>query len=196
VHPARCNHGIKIDLNLERVTERLPSQIALTLFRITQDTLYCAIHQAHASQVDICLERRNEYLLYNLTDDGILVTGDDLLPATRQRIKQLGGLIETHVGRQHGFELMIKFRLDQPVQLTPREMEVIQLVTEGLSTLEIARLLSLTARTVNFHLHNIYTKLGVSSRTEAAVYALRHGWTCDKTKMVKSYVASPVNIDR
>lgn len=185
VNQAMSNHGIKIGLNLERMTERLPSQIELTLFRITQDTLYCAIHQAHASHVNICLERHDEHLLFNLADDGILVTGEDLLPATRQRIKQLGGLIETHVGRHHGFELMIKFCIAPPVQLTPREMEVIQLVAEGLSTQEIARLLSLTARTINFHLNNIYTKLGVSSRTEAAVYALRHGWTRYKTKFVE-----------
>ena len=176
VNQAMCNNDIQISLNLEQMTERLPSQIELTLFRITQDTLYCAIHQAHASQVNICLERCKESLIYSLADDGILVTGEDLLPATRQRVKQLGGLIETHVGRHHGFELVIKFSIDQPVPLTSREMEVIQLVAEGFSTKEIARLLSLTARTVNFHLNNIYTKLGVSSRTEAAIYALHHGW--------------------
>ena len=40
-----------------------------------------------------------------------------------------------------------------------------------------ARLLFISPRTVNFHLDNIYSKLGVSSRTEAAIYALRQGWT-------------------
>ena len=63
-----------------------------------------------------------------------------------------------------------------PVQLTPREREVIRLLTEGLSNKEIARLLSVSPRTVNFHLDNIYAKLGVNSRTEAAIYALRQGW--------------------
>jgi DNA-binding NarL/FixJ family response regulator len=55
-------------------------------------------------------------------------------------------------------------------------MDVIQLLAEGLSNKEIARLLFISPRTVNFHLDNIYSKLGVSSRTEAAIYALRHGW--------------------
>jgi NarL family two-component system response regulator LiaR len=55
-------------------------------------------------------------------------------------------------------------------------MEVIQLLAEGLSNKEIARLLFISPRTVNFHLDNIYSKLGVNSRTEAAIYALRYGW--------------------
>jgi DNA-binding NarL/FixJ family response regulator len=55
-------------------------------------------------------------------------------------------------------------------------MEVIQLLTEGLSNKELAQALFISPRTVNFHLDNIYSKLGVSSRTEAAIYALRQGW--------------------
>ena len=53
----------------------------------------------------------------------------------------------------------------------------LQLLAEGMSNKEIARVLSLSPRTVNFHLDNIYAKLGVNSRTEAAIYALRRGWT-------------------
>ena len=70
----------------------------------------------------------------------------------------------------------VRFPIETPVELTPREMDVIQLLAEGLSNKEIAHLLFISPRTVNFPLDNIYSKLGVSSRTEAAVYALRHGW--------------------
>ena len=72
--------------------------------------------------------------------------------------------------------MTIRFSTGPAAELTSREMQVIQLLAEGLSNKEIAGLLSISPRTVNFHLDNIYSKLGVSSRTEAAIYALRHGW--------------------
>jgi NarL family two-component system response regulator LiaR len=60
--------------------------------------------------------------------------------------------------------------------LTEREMEVLKLVTRGLSNKDIADGLSLSIRTVQGHLANIFNKLRVSSRTEAVVHALKEGW--------------------
>jgi DNA-binding NarL/FixJ family response regulator len=60
--------------------------------------------------------------------------------------------------------------------LTPRELEVLQLVSEGLTNKEIAYRLGLSARTIQFHLNAIFQKAGVSSRTEAAAWALKQGW--------------------
>jgi DNA-binding NarL/FixJ family response regulator len=60
--------------------------------------------------------------------------------------------------------------------LTEREMEVLRLVTRGLSNKDIADGLSLSVRTVQGHLANIFNKLRVSSRTEAVVHALKEGW--------------------
>lgn len=63
-----------------------------------------------------------------------------------------------------------------PVEdLTPRESEVLQLVAEGLPNKLIARRLQISEHTVKFHINAIFTKLGVSSRTEAVVYAMRLG---------------------
>ena len=59
--------------------------------------------------------------------------------------------------------------------LTQRELSVLQAVTRGLSNQAISRELWITEQTVKFHLTNIYRKLGVSSRTEAARYALTRG---------------------
>jgi signal transduction histidine kinase/DNA-binding CsgD family transcriptional regulator len=171
------SYGLQITLALERMRERLPPQIELALFRAAQDALERTIRHAHASQATIRLERRDEHLIFSLSDNGVAAMGgEEVLRAARQRIEQLGGAVETGVGPRGGFELTISFALKEPVQLTPREMEVIQLLAEGLSNKEIARLLFISPRTVNFHLDNIYSKLGVSSRTEAAIYALRHGW--------------------
>ena len=57
--------------------------------------------------------------------------------------------------------------------LTKRQDEVVNLVAEGLPNSQIARKLGLTEHTVNNYLFRIYDKLGISSRTELALYALK-----------------------
>ncbi|HID90231.1 MAG TPA: response regulator transcription factor [Anaerolineae bacterium] len=60
--------------------------------------------------------------------------------------------------------------------LTSREMEVLRLAAKGMTNREIADRLHISVRTVQVHLSNIFGKLGVGSRTEAVLYALRKGW--------------------
>jgi DNA-binding NarL/FixJ family response regulator len=59
--------------------------------------------------------------------------------------------------------------------LTERELSILRAVARGLSNQAIGRELWITEQTVKFHLTNVYRKLGVSSRTEAARYALTRG---------------------
>ena len=59
--------------------------------------------------------------------------------------------------------------------LTPREREILRLVAEGYSNAQLARMLWVTEQTVKFHLSNVYRKLDVSNRTEAARWAQLHG---------------------
>ena len=59
------------------------------------------------------------------------------------------------------------------VMLTPREVEVIQLIASGLTNAEAAVRLSISVHAVKFHLAEIYRRLGVTNRTEAAVTYLR-----------------------
>jgi NarL family two-component system response regulator LiaR len=62
-----------------------------------------------------------------------------------------------------------------PDPLTPREVQVLQLVAQGLENPEIAERLVITEATVRTHVSNITSKLHVASRTQAALYALREG---------------------
>ena len=66
-------------------------------------------------------------------------------------------------------------RGELPGGLTERELEVLQLLADGLSNKEIAQALSVTVRTANFHVGNILHKLGAISRVEAVVWAKDHG---------------------
>jgi DNA-binding NarL/FixJ family response regulator len=62
-----------------------------------------------------------------------------------------------------------------PSGLTSRELEVLRLVAEGLTDAQVAERLVLSLRTVHSHVRSVYRKLGVSSRSAATGYAIRHG---------------------
>ena len=60
-------------------------------------------------------------------------------------------------------------------RLTPREREVLQELAGGLNDKDIAQRLNISAETVHTHMVNILSKLGVESRLQALVFAVRHG---------------------
>jgi DNA-binding NarL/FixJ family response regulator len=58
--------------------------------------------------------------------------------------------------------------------LTPRELDVLRLLAAGLSTRSIAAQLVIAPKTADAHIQHIYTKLGVSTRAAATMYAMQH----------------------
>jgi NarL family two-component system response regulator LiaR len=126
--------------------------IALTSFR--EDALVQAALQAGAIS----------YLLKN-------VSADELAQAIRA----------AHAGRStlapEAAQVLIQAatRPPEPVfELTERERDVLMWMVRGLSNNEIAAKLVVSPSTVKFHVSNILSKLGVSSRTEAVAFALQH----------------------
>jgi DNA-binding NarL/FixJ family response regulator len=63
----------------------------------------------------------------------------------------------------------------QTTTLTPREREILVLVAEGRSNRDIADTLMISERTARTHVSNVLTKLGLISRTQAALWAIREG---------------------
>lgn len=61
------------------------------------------------------------------------------------------------------------------VQLTPRESQVLRLIAMGLSNQEIADSLAISVETVKEHVQNLLRKMSLNDRTQAAVWAIRHG---------------------
>jgi len=106
--------------------------------------------------------------------------GDDPLPdalrAASARVEQVGGQIETGRAAEGGLLLSASLALRPAADLTPRERDVLRLLAEGRTNREIGAVLHISHRTVNFHLDNLYTKLGVTTRTEAVIEALRRDW--------------------
>jgi DNA-binding NarL/FixJ family response regulator len=76
--------------------------------------------------------------------------------------------VSRHRDQQHEATLLLQ-------QLTPREREVLQALATGLDSKEIAERLYITVETERTHMVNILSKLGVHSRLQALVFALRHG---------------------
>jgi HD-GYP domain-containing protein (c-di-GMP phosphodiesterase class II) len=69
----------------------------------------------------------------------------------------------------------VRRRPANPAGLTPREVEVLVLLARGRSNRQIAAELMLSPRTVGSHVEHVYTKIGVSTRGAAAMFAMRHG---------------------
>ncbi len=59
--------------------------------------------------------------------------------------------------------------------LTTRELEILALIGSGANNDEIARLSHISKRTVETHIHHIYSKLGLESRSRAMLYAIKRG---------------------
>jgi NarL family two-component system response regulator LiaR len=66
-----------------------------------------------------------------------------------------------------------------PDDLTPRELEVLRLIAQGMSNRQIALALSISEKTVKTHVSHILSKLHLADRTQAAIYAHRHGVTAE-----------------
>jgi DNA-binding NarL/FixJ family response regulator len=60
--------------------------------------------------------------------------------------------------------------------LTPREAQILRLIAHGMSNNEIGARLEVTEKTVKNHAGRIFSKLNVTARTQAAVYAIRAGF--------------------
>jgi DNA-binding NarL/FixJ family response regulator len=135
----------------------------------------------HHSGYEVCRELRDEFgdqlpivfISAQRTEShdrvaGFLVGGDDFLVkpfAVDEFVARVRRLLERAEGRTV-FESA----------LTPRELEVLSLVAEGLSRDQIAIRLFISPKTVGTHVERIFRKLGVHSRAEAVSFGYEHGF--------------------
>ena len=142
--------------------------VVLTAYHDSQQVL----HAMRAGASAYCPKDITPDALIDVIRDaaaGYFIVGDQRLDAG-----ELQHWINEHMGSISG-----PYVIDPDehyIPLSPRDLEILEFVTNGLSNKEIASHLKISQQTVKNHMTSILKKLNVQDRTQAAVTALRHGW--------------------
>ncbi|MBN1584505.1 MAG: hypothetical protein JXA89_27615 [Anaerolineae bacterium] len=197
-------YGLSVALDLSADAMVSSAFLAPVVYRIAQEALHNAGQHAGAGQVGIDLRLRHGAAWLIIADDGdgfvppeplgaLAIEGKWGLVDMVERAASVGGMLDVSsvsgIGTQVRAQLPLKLEansheaglskssLDHVLiePLTSRERDVLAGVTAGQTNKQIAARLGISDRTVQFHLSNVLGKLGVASRTEAAVLALQHG---------------------
>ncbi len=136
----------------------LPDQPIL-MFSTYDNPTYVARAVALGASGYVLKEATREKLLDSIR---IAATGESVW--TREELRRVTGALATP-----------RFSADVEVPLTPRESEVLRQLVSGLTNKEIAQALHISYETVKEHIQHILRKVGVSDRTQAAVWAVRKG---------------------
>jgi DNA-binding NarL/FixJ family response regulator len=150
------------------VAEKLPTRILLLT---AYDDPEQQVHAMRAGAYAYCAKDvQPEKLVENVRQvmQGKYILGSQVLSAGELRrwlTHQVEGATRMYVNPGDPYD-----------PLSDREMEVLTYVTKGMSNKEIAALMGISHQTVKNHVTSILRKLSVEDRTQAAIFALRHGW--------------------
>lgn len=156
----------------------LPSEIAHGARAIVRRAILASVEQPGTTRVRVKWDCDGRNLLISVRDDG---PGDeslahDALDELRQRVSAVNGEMSLAATEGWGSELSVVMPLDPPhthgddpliARLGPRELEILELMTQGLRNRGIAARLGISENTVKFHVSKVFRKLGVTSRSEA-----------------------------
>lgn len=167
---------ILLDINMPRgngleVTKRLSVEqpnIKVIILTIHEDDNYV---------VEVIKAGAAGYLLKDI-EPGMLVKairtvygGESFIYPTLAK-KLFGEITRREEEKKHETAALLQRRKEE--RLTYREVEVLQLIGQGMSNQEIAQKLFLSEKTVKNHLTNIFRKINVTDRTQAVLYAIKH----------------------
>ncbi len=195
----RYGLGVRLDLpgRSDSTVKQLGAAQALAAYRIAQEAMHNAGQHAGAGQLAVGLRVREGQLLLSIADDGqgfqvperpdaaegglgemaarAASAGGELgissLPAVGTQVR--AALPLPGSGLSTGDGVRPARRALEP--LTSREREVLSYAAQGMTNKQIAAVVGISDRTVQFHLGNVLSKLDAASRTEAAVIALSEG---------------------
>lgn len=163
----------------ERSTDVLLLDINMPKMNGLQVLQYLKEKKSNVKVLILTIHNEIEYLLraVDIGVDGYVLKDSDSAVLKKAIFTIEGGdkFIQpelTPMLRERLDEKSSKARIDD--SLTKREIEVLELLAEGLFNKEIAYTLNISEKTVKNHVSNIFKKINVSDRTQAAVYAIKH----------------------
>ena len=153
-----------------RIKQETPEIAVLVLTAHDDDEYVFALLQTGA----------NGYLLKTAETDELVRAIRTVAAGQSALDPTVAGKIVAQFARGQPLPDMLTNVKDEYEGLTERELEILRLVGKGLTNKKIGKQLYISDRTVQAHLSNVFSKLGVESRTEAAMYAVRQGWVTNE----------------
>ncbi len=115
------------------------------------------------------------YLLKSLETGPFLTYLEGVMRGEAAVSREVSGILLKTVARREELDLPERAATEEPPTLTARQIEILQLAVQGLSYKEIADCLSVSEHTIKYHMGEVFQRLGVKNREQAAAYALSRG---------------------
>ena len=170
---ANRSAGLNLQLSLERLPARLPPAVELGVFRWVQGMLSFLVKEQVASAHLLLSASSELHCSLSAPASSRLMSFHE--PSLEQTLVETGGQVSRSRSADGEITWTIILPLPAATTFTPREQEVLHCLIEGLSNRQIAARLFISPRTVSYHLDNLFSKLGVRTRTEVALLAQRQG---------------------
>ena len=157
------------------LVHRLRPNLCLLDLRMPEMDGFTCVERIRRTGADVRLVILSAYNEPEYAREALERGADAFVSKTVDPIELVDALRRAHRGETFQLGVAEPDEVEDRAGLTERELSILKAVARGLSNQAIGRELWITEQTVKFHLTNVYRKLGVNSRTEAARFAFSRG---------------------